>query len=310
MLFFGKKKKKRQEELARQQEIAKQEQIKATPKPVAEPKPAPVEVVEKQEPKPLATPKPKTTPKPVSKAIVEEKKSPSGKYEVYPEAGMFKYRLKASNGEILAVSFGYSTRKGAKSGIETFKNAVEQNNFEISTDKSDFSHFDLFDARKARVIIVGEFYSTLKKAESAVESVRKFYQTEKVIDLDEIPTTEIREEVVPRQKIEAKDNGRFEIVKESEKVFFVKLAASNGQVLLVSQPYASKQTAVKGLETIKNAIEQQYFTTYKDKQGRFQYNLYSANMQLIVSGETYPTKQSCLSAIQSVLRFAAKAKTL
>ncbi|MBN2540890.1 MAG: DUF1508 domain-containing protein [Bacilli bacterium] len=314
MWLFGKKKKKQKDAKLQQEKLAEQAKIQnsETKVPSSQPMVKPVETQKpKEEPKVEVkkTPVPETVQK-SEKTTPDEKKSPSGKYEIYPEAGLFKYRLKASNGEVLVVSFGYSSRKGAKSGIETFKKAVDGGKFEISTDKSDFSHFDLFDARNARVIASGEFYSTIKKTESAVDSVKNFYQANKIIDLQEIPASEVREEVVPRQKIEAKENGKFEIIKEGTKDFFVRLLASNGQVLLVSQRYSSKQTAVNGLETIQNAIDQQSFTIYKDKQNRYQYNLYSANSQLIVSGETYSSKSNCLSAIQSVLRFAKKAKTL
>ncbi len=299
MGLFGRKKKKeaekkRQEELARQAKIAEENRIKQERKLLKEAKEKKKKTTQPKQPR-------KTT------TNSKEKKGPSGKYEVYQEAGLFKYRLKASNGEILVVSFGYSSGKGAKNGIETFRNAVEGNTFEITTDKAGFSHFDLFDARKARVIVIGEFYKTLKLAESAVVSVKKFYKTDKVYNLDDIPTKEIREVKAEKIKVVENPNGKFELVKDN-KAYLIKLLASNGQVLLVSQRYASKQTAINGLNVIKKAISARSFTIYKDKQNRYQYNLYSQNKQLIVSGETYPVKSNCISSISSVCRFAGKAE--
>lgn len=315
MGLFGRKKKKaaekkRQEELVRQAKIAEENRIKQEKKLKKETKEKKLREKAKKLVKPKITEKKKTTkPKQSSKTTTKpkSKKGPSGKYEVYQEAGLYKYRLKASNGEILVVSFGYSSRKGAKNGIETFMNAVEGNTFEIITDKAGFSHFDLFDARKARVIVIGEFYKTLKLAESAVESVRKFYDIDKVFDLKDIPTKEIREEKVEKIKIVENSSGKFQLVKD-KKFYLIKLLASNGQVLLVSQQYASKQTAIKGLDVIKKAIEARSFTISKDKQNRYQYNLYSQNKQLIVSGETYPVKNNCISSISSVCKFAGKAE--
>jgi uncharacterized protein YegP (UPF0339 family) len=285
------KKAKLEEAKARQEELAAKKQVEEKKQVIAE------KIKEKKDEVPKVQ-----KSKPVTNA-----KNPKGKYEVYPEAGLFKYRLKASNGEILVVSFGYSTRKGAKTGIETFKNAVETGNFEIHTDKAGFSHFDLFGARGARVIAIGEFYKTLKLAESAVESVKNFASTDKVIDLEEIPSAEIREEIVEVPDIEENPKGKYQLVKEG-KSYVIKLLASNSQVLLVSQLYASKQTALNGLEAIKKAIEARNFTIYKDKQNRYQYNLYTANKQLIVSGETYPVKKNCLSSVQSVCRFGLQAE--
>lgn len=320
MWLFGKKKKKKEEEQRRLEELARQAKIEEEKKAKLEKERLEQEakikeLAEKEnieEKKVVAKPvekkeekKTTSTKKAVEKAPA--KKSPSGKYEIYPEAGLFKYRLKASNGEILVVSFGYSTKKGAKNGIETFKSAVENGNFEIVTDKAGFSHFDLFGPRSARVIAIGEFYKTLKLAESAVESVKNFYNTDKIMELNEISDKEIREEIVLVPSIDENKNGKFQLIKDG-KQYLIKLVASNAQVLLVSQKYASKQTALNGLEAIKGAIAARNFTVSRDKQNRYQYNLYTANKQLIVSGETYPIKQNAISSIHSVVRFAGKAE--
>lgn len=326
MWLFGKKKKQKEEEKRRQEELARQAKIEEEKKAKLEKERQEKELKElaekkaeekkqAEEAKKQSIEEPVEKKAPVKKSTQTKKvapsttakKSPSGKYEVYPEAGLFKYRLKASNGEILVVSFGYSTRKGAKTGIDTFMKAVEGGNFDIVTDKAGYSHFDLFGARSARVIAIGEFYQTLKLAESAVESVKNFYKSSKVVDLDEIPAKEVREEIVEIPKIEENKNGKFQLIKDG-KQYLIKLVASNAQVLLVSQKYASKQTALNGLEAIKSAIEARSFTVSKDKQNRWQYNLYTANKQLIVSGETYPIKQNAISSIHSVVRFAGKAE--
>lgn len=231
----------------------------------------------------------------------------SGKYEVFPEAGNYKFRLKASNGEILVVSYRYSTKKGAISGIDTFKKNVEEGIFEMTTDKSNFSQFQLFNASGARVIVAGEIYTSVSKAESAIESVKSFYDTDKIEVLDQIPKSEIREELFDFEKVEQTTTGKYELFKDN-KLFFLRLKASNSQILFISQGYSSKSSAKNGLKTIKNAIEDKSFTISRDKQNRFQFNLYSSNGQLLVSGESYPVKSSAISAVHSVLKFGSKAK--
>jgi len=56
----------------------------------------------------------------------ESKKCP--KYELYQDkAGEFRFRLKASNGEVIGRSEGYSAKASAKGGIESVrKNADSQ----------------------------------------------------------------------------------------------------------------------------------------------------------------------------------------
>lgn len=308
---FGKKKKRKQEEERKRQEELER-QIKLDEAKLA--KEAEIEKQKAIEKKEQEIEKKKfkkeTTPKTIPAKKPDGYEGPCGKFEIYPEAGLYKYRLKASNGEVLIVSFGYSSRKGAKNGINTFKKAVEVGNFEVFTDKAGFSHFDLFGSRGARVICIGEFYKTKSSAEAAVESVKKFSQCENYIDLDEIPANEVRETLIDNQDVEEKPNGKFRLSKQNAKSFFVKLLASNGQILLVTQRYASKQSALNGVESIKKAVKNQNFTIYKDKQNRFQFNLYTANKQLIVSGETYPQKSNCLSSVKSVMRFAEQAEVI
>ncbi len=323
MLFFGKKKKiKKAEELKKQeaerlrkeQERLKNEELARRIKIEEEKKQREEnqKEIEKKEQEQKKTEK-KVAVKPLEEKketkTVASKKGPSGKYEIYPEAGMYKYRLKASNGEILAVSFGYSTKKGAENGIETFKKNVETGIFELSTDKSNYSFYTLFNSTGARAVVIGEFYNTLKQAESAVESVKNFYKTNKITLLNEIPKSEIREEVFKIGKIDSNPNGKYEVFKDG-KNWFVRLRASNSEILFYSQGYSSKSNALKGLETIKNGINDGNFTVAKDKQNRYQFKLYSSRKQLILSGETYPVKRSCTSAIESVVRFSKKAKVI
>lgn len=46
----------------------------------------------------------------------------AGKFEITKDkAGKYRFRLKAGNGEIIAVSEAYETRASAKNGIESVK---------------------------------------------------------------------------------------------------------------------------------------------------------------------------------------------
>lgn len=255
--------------------------------------------------KPESKPESKPEAKPDAAKTAETKYH--GKYEIYPEAGFFKYRLKASNGEILIVSQGYTSEKGALAGIETLKKNLGTGKFSFYTDKSGFSQFFLMNETAARVIAVGEFYESVKKAESAAESVKRFYDTDKIEKLSKLPKAEIREELLSLAEIEQKATGKYEVQKEEGKWTFL-LKASNAEVLFTSSKYASKASVLSAIDSVKKAIEDKHFSVTKDKQGRFQFKLYSANSQLLLTGETYPTKEVCESAVDSVRRFGLKAK--
>ncbi|MCT8335655.1 YegP family protein [Leptospira sp. 85282-16] len=47
----------------------------------------------------------------------------AAKFEIYKDkAGEFRFRLKASNGEIIASSEGYSSKQACENGIASVKN--------------------------------------------------------------------------------------------------------------------------------------------------------------------------------------------
>ena len=46
----------------------------------------------------------------------------AGKFELYKDkSGKFRFRLKAGNGEIIAVGEAYESKAGAKNGVESVK---------------------------------------------------------------------------------------------------------------------------------------------------------------------------------------------
>ncbi len=264
---------------------------------------------EKEEGKPAMEKK-----KTVASAAVKEDKPAAkakankaqGKYEVYPEAGFFKYRLKANNGEILIVSNGYKTRDGAKKGIETLKKNVASGLPRIIIDKKGYGQFRIYTANDSRLIVSGEFYPNAAGAQSALDSVEKFYTTDKVVDLDEIPESEIREWRITLSNQEGSDKGKFEIYIDEANKFRGRLLANNGQLLFATSAYASKAGVSGALAKVQKKFSSKDLTVTCDKQGRYQFVVYADNGSVLVMGESYPTKDRALSAAQSSKNFAYK----
>ena len=306
MWFFKKKKKKKQTLVSKEEQVAvkkNENEVHHTKKEPLKARPYTKTTSSQEVLSPIKEKSPKeSTPKSTIK-------KPTGKYEIYPEGDYYKFRLKASNGEILCVSFRYSSEKNARTGIETFMKNVEEGRFEVVTDKSQYSQFYLYNQAGARYIILGEVYKDVKQAYSAVESVKKFYKTDRIDVLDKITPSELREENIEFDAVDQVDTGKYEIYQENG-FYYIRLMASNGQIMLKSQGYASKATAKSGLTTIKNAIKAKSFTISRDKQNRYQFNLYSSRGQLILAGETYPVKASGISAAHSVLKFGLKASVV
>ncbi len=266
----------------------------------------------KAEKKPTKTATPKAAPKAAAatKAAPKAAAAPKtqkalGKYEVYPEAGFFKYRLKANNGEILIVSNGYKTRDGAHKGIDTLVKAVAGGVAKIVIDKNKYAQFRLYTASDSRLIVAGEYYPNTKGAQSALESVEKFYKTDKIVDLDEIPEDEVREWRITLAKADNSGKGKFEIYIDETKKYRGRLLANNGQLLFATAAYAAKNGVNGALEKVQKKFNSTDVTVTCDKQGRYQFIVYGDNGSVLVMGESYKSKDRAISAAQSSKNFSA-----
>lgn len=117
--------------------------------------------------------------------------------------------------------------------------------------------------------------------------------------------------------------GKFVIKKTGTGTKF-DLKASNGEVILSSQVYASEASCKAGIESIKKnaavaAIEDQTvegyaeekhpkFEIYADKSGEFRFRLKAKNGEIIGTSEGYKAKPSCKNGVESVIKNAPDAK--
>ncbi|WP_026450099.1 YegP family protein [Aequorivita capsosiphonis] len=96
----------------------------------------------------------------------------------------------------------------------------------------------------------------------------------------------------------------FELKKSGDKFHFV-LKASNGQVILSSQMYASKASAMNGIESIqKNCEREESFEMKTAKNGKIHFNVKSTNGQIIGSSQMYAAESGAKNGIESVRKNA------
>ena len=316
----------------KKKEAATEEAVEEKPEEPAEPKEeaAPVaeeEPVKEEEPvqeetpveQPVEEPNEERAPveekakEPVEEASAEPAKQEApvkevktlGKYEVFPEAGFFKYRLKANNGQILLVSNSYKTLNGALKGIETFRKNVEVGTHKVITDKKGRGQWRIFTANEGRLVVAGEIYPDAARAQSALDSVLRFYATDKVVHLEEIPAEEIREWKASLAEIKPSANGKIEIVLDENKKFIGRLRASNGQFLFETSPYSTKAGLLSGIASIKSKAEAGNVNVTCDKQGSYQFKVFADNGMVLVMGHTYPSLENAVSAANSMRNFLA-----
>lgn len=102
-------------------------------------------------------------------------------------------------------------------------------------------------------------------------------------------------------------SGKWMIFKNEDKSCYFELRASNGEKLLRSLNYTSLQGARSAINTYKNNIAKDNISIAQSKTGQYYFQLLSGSKQLLCTGETYSSRPSCESAVESVKRFAETA---
>ncbi|MEM9704886.1 MAG: YegP family protein [Pseudomonadota bacterium] len=95
-----------------------------------------------------------------------------GKFELYKDnAGEFRFRLKAGNGENILASEGYKAKASAENGIASVKkNAADEGRFEIKEQSNGKPYFVL-KAGNHEVIGKSQAYESEASCKNGIQSV-------------------------------------------------------------------------------------------------------------------------------------------
>lgn len=105
--------------------------------------------------------------------------------------------------------------------------------------------------------------------------------------------------------------GTFEIFTDKSGDFRFRLKSGNGQIVLSSQGYSSRASAVKGIESVqKNAGTAERFEKTETSSGKFRFNLKSGNHQVVGTSQSYESASSRDNGIEAVGRAADGAKVV
>lgn len=107
----------------------------------------------------------------------------SGTFEIYKDkADEFRFRLKASNGQKILASEGYTDKSSCKNGIESVKNnAPDDNRYERKQSSSGKYMFNL-KAANHQIIGTSELYESERSRDNGIESVKKNAPSAEVVD--------------------------------------------------------------------------------------------------------------------------------
>lgn len=261
--------------------------------------------VKETEDKKVKAPKKETKKEEVSVKVLAEadpSDKTNGKYEIFHEAGGYRYRLVASNGQVLATSEAYTSAKGAQNGIGTLKANLDKLVFRVETDKHRKSQFTA-STQQNKLLVQSANYSSKTQAESAEESFRNFATATKIVLI--LEAVESEPELVDRSLFkETQGKGKYVIVFNLQSQGYqFSLKASNGQTIITSKFYNSESSAKNAISKFKNDVKKGTFYTIKDKNGMYEFRLYNESNRLVQSGIAFDTKAKCISNIESVVRF-------
>ena len=96
-------------------------------------------------------------------------------------------------------------------------------------------------------------------------------------------------------------NGWFDVNKSKADDFYFVLKAGNGEVVLTSEMYKSRDSANVGIASVQtNSGADGHYERAKAADGRFHFNMKAANHQVIGSSQLYATEGSRDAGIKSV----------
>ena len=85
--------------------------------------------------------------------------------------GEFQFNLKATNGQVILSSEGYTTKAACMNGIESvMKNSQEEKRFEVLESKNGKHYFNL-KATNGQIIGTSQMYEAMASCKNGVQSV-------------------------------------------------------------------------------------------------------------------------------------------
>lgn len=93
----------------------------------------------------------------------------------------------------------------------------------------------------------------------------------------------------------------FQVKKGKDDEYYFSLTAKNGQIILASQGYKTKDNCENGIMSVKkNSLYDERFERKTSKDGQFYFTLEATNGQIIGKSEMYKTKEAMEKGIASV----------
>ena len=222
----------------------------------------------------------------------EEIASKSARFETFVgQDGQHYFSLVAGNGQNVLRSEGYTTAQSADKGIASVQaNGTSIANFEI-VEASNGEYYVNLRAQNHEIIGTTELYSSKSNATRAASTVRALVKL-----LAPSPA------VADAAKVQ-----RFEVFTGEDGKHYFRLRANNGEIVLSSQGYTSKESALNGIKSVEtNGTSADNYELVDSSDGQVGFDLKAANGQVIARSETYVSASNADRAIQTCVSLTSQ----
>ena len=104
-------------------------------------------------------------------------------------------------------------------------------------------------------------------------------------------------------------SAKFQLKKAKNGKVYFNLRATNGEIILTSQMYASKATAKKGIAAVQtNAADTAQYDVKQNRTGKYYFVLKAKNHLVIGTSESYSSEAAMKNGLKSVSKNGPKAK--
>jgi len=222
------------------------------------------------------------------------KPTPGAKYTVYQEiSATYRFRLDTTSGVNLLTSPSYDTAEQAKTALASAKTAIASMSSYTSNVGEGSSNYV---SVSSGTNVVGYSTPTASSYTSQIQAAAVQYGA--TADVDDTTT---------------KRSPHFVIFcgKCKKACYYFHLKAANGEIILASESYTSKQSAITGIASVKtNAAMVDAFNKLVAKDGKAYFTLEAKNGETIGVSETYSSAGARDYGIEAVTRNAALADTV
>lgn len=169
---------------------------------------------------------------------------------------------------------------------------VEENEEEIKPDETEEKTDDV--PQKEELTVEENKEETIPSNEPKVEKKPK--STKKSLPLPHEATV-VNE---PKKRVY---KGKYEICSTGDGYAYT-LKASNGEILIQSEVYSSKEGVLRAIDAIRRNVETGDIRIFADKRGRYKFKVVSKNYRVLAIGANYQTEKRANSAAESFKKFA------